>query len=119
MAITEVVKVAIIEELDRVAKQIEGELKAKCPVGETHQAINSIHIEEVGEFARSVGGTNDHLYYADQGSGATKKYIAFNPKGGINTKLRPYPSKDGKVHSFGRKAIPGLHFFKEVADRHR
>lgn len=118
MSLVEQVKVACSEQMKRLAETIEGELKAECPVGKTGQAVGSIHIEQLGLTRYRIGGKNEHLYYSDQGSGATKKYIAFEPKGGINRSLRPH-NKDGIVRSQGRKAIEGLHFVREVADRHR
>lgn len=118
MSLVEKVKVICSDQMRELAETIEGELKAECPVGKTGQARASIHIEQLGVTRYRIGGNNEHLYYSDQGSGATKKYIAFEPKGGVNPRLRPH-NKDGIVRSQGRKAIEGLHFVKEVADRHR
>ena len=118
MSLVEQVKATCSEQMQRLAETIEGELKAECPVGKTGEAVGSIHIEQLGITRYRIGGKNEHLYYADQGSGATRKYIAFEPKGGVNPRLRPH-NIDGIVRSQGRKAIKGLHFVRAVADRHR
>lgn len=120
MSLVEIVEAVCKEQMMELAETIEGELKAECPVGKTGEARASIGITPISDTRIRIGGENDHLYYSDQGSGATKKYIAFEPKGGINHSLRPY-AKPGEsaVRSFGRKAIPPLHFVRKVADRHR
>lgn len=118
MALVEIVEAVCKEQMMELAETIEGELKAECPVGKTGEARDSIGITPISDTRIKIGGENDHLYFSDQGSGATSKYIAFEPKGGIDRSKRPY-NKDGIVRSHGRKAIPPLHFVKKVADRHR
>lgn len=119
MSLVEIVEAVCKEQMMELAETIEGELKAECPVGKTGQARDSIGITPISDTRIRIGGENDHLYYSDQGSGATGKFIAFEPKGGIDHSKRPYSRNSSKVFSHGRKAIPPLNFVREVADRHR
>ncbi len=114
MALADSMRGILTRKLDELAQTIEGELKAECPK-RSGEAARSIHIENQGEFARFVGGTNDHLFFADEGNNQTKTFIL--PKGkplGANA-LR---FTDGSIHASAR-TYEGKHFVKEVADRHR
>lgn len=98
------------EGLDRFASQIEGELKAACPV-DSGEARRSIHIEKVSETGRFIGGTNLHLFFADQGNAQRRSTIY--PK-----KARALHFKDGTYHAYA-STYQGKHFVAAVANRHR
>ena len=102
---------AITKELDRVSRQIEGELKAACPQGATGQAKASIHIEEQGEFARFVGGTHLHLYFADEGNNQRMRTI-------YPVRAKALKFTDGSFHA-NASTYEGKHFVREVANKHR
>ena len=130
MALMDRVVEIVNKAMNTEANQILNELKAACPK-RTGKTANSFHIMRgSGEATVSVGGkgliksvrigsTLDSAYYADEGSGATSKYVAFPPYPGWDYGRRPYKSKDGLVHSQGRAGYEGKHFVKAVADRHR
>lgn len=109
MSLFETVKVAITDELDRVSELIEGELKAECPV-RSGEARNSIHIEPTGEFERFVGGTNLHLYFADEGNNQSRGTI-------YPVRAKALRFTDGTFHA-SASTYEGKHFVKAVASRH-
>ena len=122
MSLRNQIESVIAKELDRVAKQIEGELKAECPV-RSGEARNSIHIEETSQFERFVGGNNLHLYYADEGNGGKGGRIY--PHGNALA-FHGWGSYAGKGHGKGGKYVlpsvssyDGKHFVRTVADKHR
>lgn len=109
MSLVEIVNNVCMSELDRVASVIEGELKAACPK-RSGEAASSIGIEG-GGVIRRIGGTNDHLFFADQGNNQSMRVI------------RPVRAKalrfnDGSLHARAR-TYEGKHFVAEVASRHR
>lgn len=110
MGITQIVEDAIKKELDRVSMQIEGELKAECP-SRTGEARGSIHIEETGQFERFVGGTNLHLYFADEGNNQSTRTI-------YPVRAKALRFADGSFHAKA-STYEGKHFVRAVADRHR
>ena len=115
MSLTEVVRVAMKNELDRLSKQISYELKSACPK-RTGEAASSVTITEVSEYAKFVGSTNLHFYFADQGNGT-----GGIPKSGVRKPL-PISGANGQWIAFRTSPFnnyPGKHFVKEVADRHR
>ncbi len=122
MGLVTTVEDSIKKELDRVSRQIEGELKAECP-SRTGEARASIHIEETGEFERFVGGTNLHLYYADEGNKRAGGRIY--PHGG-GLAFHGWGKYAGGGHGKGGiyvlpsvSSYDGAHFVETVADRHR
>ena len=66
MSLVEKVRAITLEQMRELAQTIEGELKAECPV-KSGEARRSIHIEEIDDTHIFVGGTNEHLFFADQG----------------------------------------------------
>lgn len=110
MAITETVKVAYVDELDRVSNVILGELKAECPK-RSGAAAGSVNIENVGEFARSIGSSHPHFFFADQGNNQTRSVI-------YPVRKKALKFTDGSVHG-SASTYNGKHFVKAVADRHR
>ena len=110
MSIVSSVRSAIIAELDRVSQQIEGELKAECPK-RSGEAAASIHIEETGELSRFVGGTNAHLYFADEGNNQRLGTI-------YPVRAKALRFTDGSFHA-SASTYEGKHFVRAVADRHR
>lgn len=123
MPLVEKVKGICREHMQELAETIEGELKAECPA-RSGEAQASIGIEPIDDYHIFVGGSNMHLYYADQGN---------NQSGG-----RIYPHGNALAfHGWGKwaggghgkpngkyvlpsvSAYEGKHFVKKVADRHR
>lgn len=120
MALVEIVDGIIKQKLDRVAREIEAELKEACPK-QTGDTAKTIHIVNEGEYTRFIGSDDPRMYYANYGSGATSKFIAFVPNGGLNRAKRKY-AKDATVFSHGRKGWydPSRQgFVQRVANRHR
>lgn len=121
MSLVEIVHAGIIEQMGGIADTIESELKASCPK-RSGEARRAIHQEQVSEFVIRIGGTNDHLFFADQGN--NQKYSYF---GGKRNRLAPNHSgrgsralhfTDGSWHTYAH-TYEGKHFVKDVADRHR
>lgn len=118
MSLVEKVFAITKEQMMELAQTIEGELKAECPK-RSGEARGSIHIEPIDDTHIFVGGTNLHLYYADQGNGGARRVIRstrkYDRKGREPGKLR---FSDGSFHSYAH-GYEGKHFVKAVADRHR
>ena len=110
MSLADIAKNAITEELDRVAEMIEGELKNACP-SKTGRARSAIHTEHTGEYERFVGGTDLHLYFADEGNNQRLGTI-------YPVRARALRFTDGSFHA-SASTYEGRHFVKAVADRHR
>lgn len=120
MSLVETVMDIAKEQAQELAKTIEGELRAECPK-QTGTTAKTFHITPgSSDFVIRIGSTAESAYYADQGSGATSRYVEFSPYGGVNMAKRPYSK--GVVYSHGRKGwyYPDRQgFVKRVADRHR
>lgn len=120
------------DELDRIAKEIEAEMKAQASKpGSSHvrtgMAASSIHIEDIGTgsvfgMGRFIGadanfdskGDGDggvHLYYMNYGNGGSGKFIL--PKTAKALKL-----KDG-TFAGNVRGYSGRHFIERIADRYR
>lgn len=114
MSLVEIVNNVCMSELDRVAQVIRYELKSECPK-RTGEAASSIGIEGSG-VTRRIGGTNDHLFFADQGNNQSKSRIY--PK---NAKALPISGSNGQWIAFRAHAstYEGKHFVEKVAARHR
>lgn len=120
MSLVEIVESAINEQMDRLAARIEGELKAECPK-KSGTAAGAIGIQDLGAHAKRIGGTHEHLFYADQGNNQHLSYF-----GGKNNRRMPnYTGSgsrmlfyDGEMHVASR-TYKGSHFVRKVADRHR
>ena len=128
-AVTNIVQ----DELDRIAKEIEAEMKAEAGRHKstyrspTYAAQSAIHIEDIGTGSvfgagRFIGadanfdssGDGDggvHLYYMDQGNNAHGQFIY--PKRKKALKL-----KDGTIAPYVR-SYSGRHFIKKIADKYR
>ena len=121
MSLVEKVRAITLEQMRELAQTIEGELKAECPV-KSGEARRSIHIEEIDDTHIFVGGTNEHLFFADQGN--KQKYSYFGGRRNPNAPnyqrrgSRVLKFSDGSIHTYAR-TYEGKHFVKEVADRHR
>lgn len=125
-ALTNIVK----KELDRVAQQVESELKAEVSARmkrtgkRSGNAINSIHIEYESELSRFVGANINwgdstdgglHLYYFNNGN---------KPKRG--NRIVPTRSKALHLKNIGEDVwagsvspYSGTNVIETVADRHR
>lgn len=101
-----------------LADAIETELKAECP-RRSGEAARSIAIEQIDDYHIFVGGSNLHLYYADQGNGGSRRIIRstrlYDRNGVPPGKLK---FSDGTFHTSAH-GYNGKHFVKKVADRHR
>lgn len=106
--LTRVLEVASKRELERLAGEIEGEMKGIVSGhSRTGVALGSIGIE-MGETSAFVGGKNLHLYYLDEGNGTKTIY----PK-----RAKALRYSDGTFHGKSRP-YKGIHFVKEIAARH-
>lgn len=118
MSLVEKVRAITKQGMMELADTIEVELRSECP-RRSGEAARSIGIEPIDDYHIFVGGSNLHLYYADQGNGGSRRIIK---------STRPYdrngvpPGKlkfsDGTFHTSAR-GYNGKHFVKMVADRHR
>lgn len=133
MSLVEKVKVICREQMEEIAKTIEGELKAEAIGKRAHvrtgMAQASIHIEQKGETSYRIGAIatfppdgNDggtHLYYLDQGNGGSGRTIRskreFDRRGIPPGKLA---LKDGSYRT-AVSGYSGTHFIAKVANRHR
>ena len=118
MSLVEKVWAITKEQMMELAETIEVELRSECPK-RSGEAARSIGIEQMDEYHIFVGGSNLHLYYADQGNGGSNRIItstrAVDRKGRPPGKLR---FSDGSFHTSAH-GYKGKHFVKAVADRHR
>ena len=121
MSVTEKVLEITKIRMNELARTIESELKAECPV-RSGEARRSIGIEEIDETHIFVGGQNEHLFFADQGNrqkysyfGGKRNLLAPNYQGGGSRVLK---FSDGSIHTYAH-TYEGKHFVKDVADRHR
>ena len=115
MAIETIIEGVIEKELDRLATQIQYELKAECPK-RTGEAASSIHIENEGKWARFIGSNNLHLYFVSQGNGT-----GGIPKSGERKPL-PISGAGGQWVAFRTsqfKNYKGNDFITRVANKHR
>ena len=110
MSLVEKVRVICREQLDDLAAEIESELKAECPK-QTGEAASAIHIETPDENTRLIGGTNTHLFFADQGNNQSKRII-------YPVRAKALRFTDGSFHG-SASTYEGKHFVREVANRHR
>ena len=118
MSLVEKVRAITKEGMRELANTIEVELRAECPK-RSGEAVRSIRIEEIDENHIFIGGSNLHLYYADQGNGGSGRIIRSTRP--VDRNGRP-PGKlkfsDGSFHTYAH-GYTGKHFVRAVADRHR
>ena len=118
MSLVEKVWAITKQEMMELADTIEVELKSECP-RRSGEAARSIHIEQIDDYHIFVGGSNLHLYYADEGNGGSRRIITstrpFDRNGVPPGKLK---FSDGSFHTSAH-GYKGKHFVKMVADRHR
>lgn len=109
-ALVEAVKAASQRGLEELANTIYGEMTGIVS-GHTRsgEALGSIGME-IGAGHAFVGGTNLHLYYLDQGNGSGRIY----PKRAPALYLKDYGIWRGSVRTY-----KGIHFVREIANRHR
>ena len=123
MALIELVTTEIENQMEQLARQIEGEYKEAVQSGLKHpglssgRAAGSIHIEKLGDFHYFIGSDDDHLYWFEMGNGS-----GGIPKSGVSK--RPMPIKlgtNGSPVAYARWVhnYPGKHKNTEVANRHR
>ena len=110
MSLVQIVNNVCISEMDKVASVIEGELKAECPK-RTGEAASSIGISTPSTVVRRIGGTNTHLFFADQGNNQSKRTI-------YPVRAKALRFTDGSFHARA-STYEGSHFVEKVADRHR
>lgn len=113
-------------ELDRVALEIEGEMKAVVSEHyKSGKALAAIHIEKKDMFTRWIGGTDgtgtgvsgtDHLLLLDQGNGGSGSRIV--PK---NSRALRLTDGRGNTKAFATsvRGYDGIHFLARIASRHR
>lgn len=110
MSLVEIVQSLCEKEMQELANTIEGELKAECPVL-SGEAQASIHTEQRSATSYRIGGTNTHLFFADQGNNQSKSII-------YPVRAKALKFTDGSFHGSAR-TYEGKHFVREVANRHR
>lgn len=119
MGLVETVKAVAIEELDRVAKVIEGELKAECPK-KTGRTAGSISTQAVDEHTRRIGSSLLTMYYSAYGNGGSGRVItstrAVDRRGNPPGKLK---LSDGSYRTMVHGYKPPRNFVRDVANRHR
>lgn len=131
MSIIGFVRVQLKEELDKVSQEIESEMKmAVSGHKRSGAALGAIHIEEINEFSRFVGGTNgtgkgitgtDHLGLLNNGNGPgriypkTRNALAFDGFGKYAGKGH---GKDGKYVLPSVNSYEGLHFIESITKKH-
>ena len=109
-ALVEAVKAAGQRGLEELADTIYGEMTGIVSAhSRSGEALGSIK-KEVGAGHAFVGGSNLHLYYLDQGNGNGRIY----PKHAPALYLKDYGIWRGSVRTYR-----GIHFVREIADRHR
>lgn len=111
MSLVEIVETVINKSMDELASEIEGEMKAI--VGNHSRsgvALGSIHIENGGH-TRRIGGSNLHLFFLDQGNNQTVNVI-------YPVSAKALRFTDGTFHKKAN-TYNGIHFVREVANRHR
>ena len=121
----------VLKELDRIAKEIEAEMKAEASRHKstnhspTGMASASIHIENIGtgsafgagRFIGAEANFNDdggtHLYYMNYGNKG-------NGPGGFiyPTKKKVLKLKDGTYAAYVN-TYKGRHFIEKIADKYR
>lgn len=128
MSLTEMLKLKMQEELDRVAEKIEAEMQdAVAPHSASGDALAAIHIEYIDEYTRFVGGTDgtgtgktgtDHLKLLNDGNGT-----GGIPKNGKPKRPMPltygYRNEPPRGYAMHVKNYAGIHFVEEIANRHR
>lgn len=110
MALVETVKAIARAQVRELAGTINGELKAECPK-RTGRAAGAIHIEQTGDTSYRIGGTDDHLFFADQGNNQSRSVI-------YPVRRKVLKFTDGSFHH-SASTYEGKHFVEEVANRHR
>lgn len=106
--------------IDRVASEIEGEMKSEFGRHSKSGAmIGAIHIERTGEFSRFVGGTGGegtkHLYWINEGNGSGG--IPKNPPPKAPMPLT-YGNKEPRGFAMRVSNYPGKHYIEKIAARH-
>lgn len=119
------------EELDRIAKEIETEMKAEAGKHKstyrspTNMAQASIHIENIGTgsvfgMGRFIGADayfdddgGTHLYYMTHGNKGNGSLGMIYP-----TRKKALKLKDGTLASYVRP-YKGRNFIKDIADKYR
>ena len=125
------------KEMDRIAREIEADMKAEASAHRrTGAAADAIHIDDIstgsvfgiGRFigayadfdSKGDGNGGTHLYYLDQGNGGSGRTIY--PRRKWDRRGRPYPAKlrlkDGTYRT-SVKGYEGIGFIKKIADRYR
>ena len=115
-ALVEYVNKVANMELDKVAEDIEAEMKAIVSEhSRSGEALSAIHIEKNGEYSRLIGASGNegakHLYYLDQGNAGSGKRIY--PKTSKALYLKDYDIYRGAVNAYD-----GIHFLKKIADKY-
>lgn len=112
--LTERVGIGLKKYAEQIQKELRAEVKRHCP---DTRRDGTITIRKLGEREYFVGTNDRGLFFLDRGSRAVYgKHMVFpEPKGWVNMGN----VRNGTVHITNRKAIPGVHFVRAVADRHR
>ena len=110
MSLYETGKMLIEQKLQSVTSEIYSELVYECPE-RSGEAKASIAVQTESEFSRFVGGTNSHLFFADEGNNQSMSVI-------YPRKKKMLKFTDGSLHP-SASTYKGHHFVKDVADKHR
>lgn len=116
MSLVEKVGIAINEQFDIIAQHVRYDLKKACPK-RTGEAASAITIQKQSPDVIFVGGSNLHLYYADQGN---------RPNSGgriVPTRAKALFITNGKGQRIAFRAsvspYEGKHFVRDVANKYR
>lgn len=93
-------------EMNRIANQIEGELKAEANY-DTGTMQGTIHAERTGEYSYFIGTGIYYAKFANDGRGAVRP---------VRKKMLKY--KDGSLHKYS-SPYAGSHFVEKVASRYK
>lgn len=114
MSLVERLETVTKEKLEEVANEIEAEMKAIVAKRSSTGRESKITNVPEGDMARFVGTTDLGLYYLDQGNGGSGSTIY--------PRVKRAMAFDWKGQYWVRKQVSGydgIHFVREVADRHR
>lgn len=100
-------------EMNRIANQIEGELKAEANK-DTGRMAGSIQSQRTGDYSYFIGTSLEYARYANDGRGEVLPG-AITGRGMRRTMLK---YKDGSLHRYS-SPYAGSHFVEKVASRYR
>ena len=115
-----IVKTQLRKTMNRIAKEIERDLKAACPV-ESGELKKDIHREGTGKYSVIIGSRLPQMYFSNYGNGGGKpikakkgKYMWFQSKNDYNL-----PMQDGYYYAEEVRPYKGTNWMKRIAAKYR